>query len=397
MKAKGIHHISTIVRHAQENVDFYAGVLGLRLIKRTLNFDDHNVYHLYYGNHAGDLGTAITFFPWPKTYKDGKIGDGQVAITTYTIPVGSLNFWKERLFAFKINFTESIRLGQKFLSFKDPHGITNELIESDEGIENLFEFNGVTKENAIKGFFGAVLYSTNYEKTVRHFVDDLGFSVILEDSDYIRLDTDREVARYIDIYKQKTSLGSIGAGSVHHIAFGVEEKDMENWKKELSNKGYYITGIKDRKFFKSLYYREPGGVTIELASFTPGFEVDEPYQEAPDLFMPPHYEDLRDEVESKMYPLFVRPIEKLTEYPYENKTEYLHWKSHQELLAKINYYAKESKLRSLTEAEIEERAKLRQEYVKRIRGAIEDNLESIQIEDKDGNYQELKKKEGKVQ
>jgi len=189
----------------------------------------------------------------------------------------------------------------------------------------------------------------------------------------------------------------MGAGSVHHIAFGVEANDMENWKKKLSDKGYYITGVKDRKFFKSLYYREPGGVIIELASYTPGFEVDEPYQEAPDLFMPPHYEDLRDEVESKMYPLFIRPINKLTEYPYENKTEYLHWKSHQELLAKINYYAKESKLRTLTEAELEERAKLRQDYVKRIRGAIEDNLESIQIEDKDGNYQELKKKEGKVQ
>ncbi len=397
MKVQGIHHISTIVWHAQENIDFYAGVLGLKLIKRTLNFDDHNVYHLYYGNHNADLGTAITFFPWPNSYKEGMVGDGQVGITSYMIPQGSLQFWKDRFKTFKIDFTESTRLGDKFLSFKDPHGIKNELIETNTGITNTFEFNGVTKDVAIKGFFGAVLYSSNFEATKSHLVDVLGLSVVTEGDDYLRLDTGKTLGRYIDIYKHQTGRSKMGGGTVHHIAFGVEENDMNTWKKTLSEKGFFITDIRDRKFFKSIYYREPGGVMIELATLTPGFEVDDTYKEVPDLYMPPHFEALSVEVEDKVMPLFVRPIDKLIEYPYQNKEEYTHWKSHQELLAKINYFAKEAKVRQLTEEETKQRAKLRQEYVKRIRGAIEDNLESIQVEDKDGNYKELKKKEGTVQ
>lgn len=397
MKIQGIHHISTIVSHAQENVDFYAGVLGLKLIKRTLNFDDQNVYHLYYGNHNADLGTAITFFPWPKHYKEGMVGDGQVGITSYMIPVGSLHFWKERLNQFKIEFTENMRLGHKFLSFSDPHGIKNELIETEDGTTNEFEFNGVTKEVAIRGFFGAVLYSSNYEATKSHLTESLGLKIVQEDDDYLRLDTGSVLGRYIDIYKHKTGRSTMGAGAVHHIAFGVEETDIEAWKVYLVDKGFNVTGVKDRKFFKSLYYREPGGVIIELATRTPGFEVDAIYKEAPDLYMPPHYAHLKEEIENKMMPLFVRPIEKLTDYPYQNKEEYEIWKAHQDLLSKINYFAREAKLRTLTPSEIEERQLLRAAYLKSIRGAIKENIESIQIEDENGNYQEIKKKGSNVQ
>lgn len=397
MKIQGIHHISTIVWHAQENIDFYAGVLGLRLIKRTLNFDDHNVYHLYYGNHNADLGTAITFFPWPNNYKEGMVGDGQVSTTSYMIPEGSLDFWKNRFKAFGIEYRLITRLGQTFLEFKDPHGIKNELIETSEGIQNTFEFNGVTKEVAIKGFFGAVLNSSNYDATKKHLVDGLGLTIVKEDSDYLRLDTGSILGRYVDIYKHQTGLSKMGAGSVHHIAFGILESQIDEWKQVLTDKGFNVTGVKDRKFFKSLYYREPGGVIIELASLTPGFEFNEVYEEVPELYMPPHYEHLRDEVEAKVMPLFVRPIDKLTDYPYQNKTEYEHWKAHQDLLAKINYYAKEAKVRTLTDAETKDREALRKQYVLSIRGAIKEKLENIQVEDTDGTYKELKKKEGKVQ
>lgn len=397
MKIQGIHHISTIVWHAQENVDFYAGVLGLKLIKRTLNFDDHNVYHLYYGNHNADLGTAITFFPWPNHYKEGMVGDGQVGVTSYMVPVGSLDFWKNRLTQFNVAFEAHERLGNKFLRFTDSHGIKSELIESSEGNQNLFEFNGVTKDVAIKGFYGALIYSSNYKGTVEHLTNDLGLTVVKEDNDYIRLDTGRILGRYVDVYKHKTGRSSMGAGSVHHIAFGVESSEIETWKTKLEAKGFTINGIKDRKFFKSLYYREPGGVIIELATLTPGFETDSEYKEAPDLYMPPHYMHLKDEVEAKLMPLFVKNIDSLYEYPYQNKDEYERWKAHQDLLNKINYYAKEAKVRTLTDKEIEERQELRHRYVKSIRGAIQNNLENIKIEDEDGDFQELKRKRGNVQ
>lgn len=397
MKIKGIHHISTIVWHAQENVDFYAGVLGLRLIKRTLNFDDHKVYHLYYGNQNGDLGTAITFFPWPKNYKEGMIGDGQVAVTSYMIPKGSLNFWQKRLDSFGIEYETSTRLGDKFLLFKDPHGIKNELIETDVNNVNTFEFNGVTKDVAIQGFYGAMMYSSNYKATKAFLIDELGLVFVKEDDAYARFDTGQTPGRYVDVYKHSTGRSKMGAGTVHHIAFGVKLEDIETWKANLIEKGFHVTGVRDRKFFKSIYFREPGGTIIELATTKPGFKPDEVYLEEPELFMPPHYEHLREEVEAKVMPLFVRPIDQLRKYPYEDKMGYEVWQKHQELLTKINYYAKEVKVRQLTDEELEERNRLRQAYVQSIRGAIQENLDNIQVEDEKGNYQALKKKEGPVQ
>ncbi|WP_162146834.1 DUF896 domain-containing protein [Acholeplasma granularum] len=394
MKVTGIHHISTIVWHAQENIDFYAGVLGLKLIKKTLNFDDHQVYHLYFGNDDAQTGSAITFFPWPNTYKEGMVGDGQVGVTSYMIPVGSMDFWKDRFNNFGIKYNEITRFNDKFLQFVDPHGIKNELVETDFGPMNNFEFNGVTKDVAIKGFFGAVLYSSNVLGTKSFLLDDLKLKLVEENDLYIRFESDQELGRYVDLYKKSMGQSKMGAGSVHHIAFGVNETEIESWKTYFEEKGYHITGVKDRKFFKSIYFREPGGTIIELATNTPGFEQDSPYLEEPKLFMPPHFENLRSEVETKLMPLFIRPIKELRDYPYQNKEEYLIWKAHQELLEKINYYARESKVRKLSKEELSDREILRKKYLKNIRGTLENNLNSLSVEDENGNYVNLKKKEG---
>ena len=162
-KTMGIHHITAIVGHPQENVDFYAGVLGLRLVKQTVNFDDPGTYHLYFGNEAGKPGTIITFFPWAGA-RQGIIGDGQVGITSYVVPKGAMKFWENRLEKFDVSYTKMTRFGEQYLEFDDPHGLHIELVEREEGELNNWSFGEVTPEVAIKGFGGAVLLSAHPQK-----------------------------------------------------------------------------------------------------------------------------------------------------------------------------------------------------------------------------------------
>lgn len=172
-KTAGIHHISAIVGHPQENVDFYASVLGLRLVKRTINFDDPGTYHLYFGNNGGKPGAIITFFPWAGA-RHGRIGGGQVGATTYVIPVGSMDFWEDRLTKHHIEFDKSERFGETYLAFADPHGLQLELVEREAGEANPWTMGNITKDTAIKGFGGAVLFSTDPEKTKETLQDVMG-------------------------------------------------------------------------------------------------------------------------------------------------------------------------------------------------------------------------------
>src|SRR5690554_5662257 len=157
-RISGIHHITAIVGDPQENVDFYAGVLGLRLVKKTINFDDPDTYHLYFGDETAKPGTIITFFPWGNAYK-GKIGDGQVGVTSYAVPAGALAFWEKRLEKFKVPFSTETRFGEQYITFDDPHGLHLELVERQDGESNTWEIGEVTKDVAIKGFGGATLYT----------------------------------------------------------------------------------------------------------------------------------------------------------------------------------------------------------------------------------------------
>lgn len=167
LQTAGIHHITAFVGDAQRNADFYAGILGLRLVKKTINFDAPEVYHLYFGNEQGAPGTIITFFPW-STGRKGRIGGGQVGVTIYAIPVGSMAFWEQRLAAYQIPVTRVTRISESYLSFSDYDGLRIELVEREAGPRSTWSFAGVTAEHAIKGFGGAVLYSTNPEKQPIH-------------------------------------------------------------------------------------------------------------------------------------------------------------------------------------------------------------------------------------
>lgn len=305
-KTVGIHHITAIVGHPQENVDFYVGVLGLRLVKKTVNFDDPGTYHFYFGNEDGEPGTIITFFPWPGA-RQGIIGDGQVAITTYVIPKGSMEFWEKRLESYSIPFTKAERFGEQLLAFDDPHGLHLELVEREAGKSNSWSFNGVTPEVAIKGFGGAVLYSTQPSETGK-LLEKLGLEKINEDGEYSRYQSTSEIGNIVDLKLSVTGRGTMGVGTVHHIAWRAkDDQDQLNWQKYVHDLGYGVTPVQDRNYFNSIYFREHGEILFEIATDPPGFAIDEERENlGKDLKLPPQYEQYREKIENIVIPIEIR-------------------------------------------------------------------------------------------
>jgi glyoxalase family protein len=309
-KTAGIHHITAMVNDAQRNIDFYAGVLGLRLVKKTINFDRPEVYHLYFGNQTGQPGTVITFFPWAKQLK-GRIGQGQVGVTSYVIPKGSAPFWENRLQKFGVEFTSTIRFGEKYLIFSDPDGLQLELTERDEGPTNPWNFGGVHAENAIKGFGGAVLYSAQPHKTSYVLENILGLDCIGQENEFLRFKSEANIGNTIDIHLNPSVRGLMGAGTVHHIAWRAKyEEDLLKWSSLLQDKGYYPTEVRDRSYFKAVYFHEEGGILFEIATDPPGFSVDEPVDELGNKIMLPSWlESQREELEETLPPVEVRVLE----------------------------------------------------------------------------------------
>lgn len=309
-KIAGIHHISAMVNDAQRTIDFYAGVLGLRLIKRTINFDRPEVYHLYFGNESGEPGTVITFFPWPKQLK-GRVGTGQAGVTGYMIPNGSMPFWESRLRKFNVEFISSVRFGETYLQFQDPDGLQIELVEREGGPQNTWNFGGVGLENAIKGFSGATLYSAQPNQTARLLEDVFGLECIGQEDEFLRFQSEAEVGNVIDIKLKASIRGLMGAGTVHHIAWRVKnEEEHQEWWSMLKEKGYYPTEILDRNYFKALYFHEAGGILFEIATDSPGFTVDESIESLGEKLMLPSWLDSkREELEEILPPIEVRVLE----------------------------------------------------------------------------------------
>ncbi|GIN85311.1 ring-cleaving dioxygenase mhqO [Heyndrickxia sporothermodurans] len=305
-KTVGVHHITAIVGHPQENVDFYAGVLGLRLVKKTVNFDDPGTYHFYFGNEDGEPGTIITFFPWPGA-RQGIIGDGQVGITTYAIPEGSMGFWEKRLESYSIPFTKAERFGEQLLAFNDPHGLHLELVEREAGNNNSWSFNGVTPEVAIKGFGGAVLYSSQPSETAK-LLEKLGLEKINEDGEYSRYQSTSEIGNIVDLKLSVAGRGTMGVGTVHHIAWRAkDDQDQLNWQKYVHDLGYGVTPVQDRNYFNSIYFREHGEILFEIATDPPGFAIDEERENlGKDLKLPPQYEQYREKIEDIVIPIEIR-------------------------------------------------------------------------------------------
>lgn len=309
-KTMGIHHITAIVGHPQENVDFYAGVLGLRLVKKTVNFDDPGTYHLYFGNEGGKPGTIITFFPWAGA-QQGSIGDGQVGVTSYVVPIGAMDFWEKRLEKFQIPYSRMERFGERYLEFDDPHGLHLEIVEREEGDANTWSFGEVTPEVAIKGFGGATLLSAQPGKTADLLDRVMNLELIGNEGDFTRYRSTAEIGNIIDLKLTPIGRGRMGVGTVHHIAWRAsDDQDQLDWKSHIEKNGYGVTPVRDRNYFNAVYFREHGEILFEIATDPPGFTQDEPKETmGTNLMLPVQFEPHRRKLERTLIPIEVKELD----------------------------------------------------------------------------------------
>jgi len=311
-RTAGIHHVTAFVQDAQRTVDFYSGFLGLRMVKKTINFDAPEVYHLYFGNEGGSPGTIITFFPW-KGSRHGRVGSGQVGITAYVVPTGAFEFWRERLNKFGVAYTEVTRFGEQYLQFEDPDGLRVEIVAREEGPLSKWTFGGVPADKAIKGFGGAVLFSGAPSKTGNVLEQVLGFELEREDGEYRRYRGTGDLGNKIDILLDPASAGNGvgGSGTVHHIAWRAKDDvDHVAYRSRALNNGMQPTPVIDRNYFNAIYFREPGGILFEIATDPPGFAHDESFETMGEkLMLPSWFEPHREAITAGLPPIEVRVLE----------------------------------------------------------------------------------------
>ncbi len=303
----GIHHITALASDPQKNLDFYAGILGLRLVKKTINFDAPEVYHLYYGNETGAPGTILTFFPYP-TIARGRKGKGQVTVTSFSIPVASLEYWMKRLTKFNITYNlPDIRFNaEAFIYLEDPDGLGIELVATDQDSRPGFTYGQIPLEHSIKGFYGVSIAEEGYEKTAGLLTAQMDHQLITEKGNRFRYSASGKPGDFIDIICSPDSLRGLGGGgTVHHIAFATNDDATQLAAREkLVTAGFNPTPVLDREYFHSIYFREPGGVLFEIATNPPGFAVDEePAHLGEALKLPPWYESNRFEIEQGLQPI----------------------------------------------------------------------------------------------
>ena len=307
-KPTGIHHVTAIAGEPQCNLDFYEGVLGLRLIKRTVNFDDPGTYHLYYGDAVGAPGTAMTFFPWARAPR-GRRGAGQVVATAFSVARGAVPFWEDRLRENGVSAVERIgRFGEEGLAFEDPDGLLLEILAATGADDREGWKDGpVPAENSIKGFAGATLLERDRRGTEVLLTGALGFRAVGEDGNRFRYEIGGGgPATVLDIVEDPgAGRGNPVVGTVHHIAFRVPDDETHlAVREEIAGLGYNVTPVLDRNYFRSIYFREPGGVLFEIATDPPGFAVDEPVEElGTNLKLPPQYESHRTQLEQTLTPI----------------------------------------------------------------------------------------------
>ncbi|HET9119011.1 MAG TPA: VOC family protein [Solirubrobacterales bacterium] len=302
MKLEGIHHITAITGDAQENVDFYAGVLGLRLVKKTVNQDDPTVYHLFYADERGDPGSDLTFFEYPGA-PQGRAGDGMIWGIRWRLGTEeALDFWEQRLTAQGVD----VERDGDVVRFADPEGLGHALKVVDSPDPPLIaEHPEIPSELALQGFDGAIAYASNPEASRPLLEEALGFEPMAGEEGQsgweCRGDSRGGLWGYSEPPKER---GLQGAGSVHHIAWASQIDEHEAWRDRVIAAGGHPTPVIDRFYFRSIYFREPSGVLFEIATLGPGFTVDEPLESLGEkLSLPPDYEHLREQVEPVLRPI----------------------------------------------------------------------------------------------
>jgi glyoxalase family protein len=304
----GIHHITAIAGDPQRNLDFYAGTLGLRLVKLTVNFDDPGSYHLYYGDEIGRPGSLLTFFAWPGGQR-GRQGTGQASVVAFAIPPGSLGFWIERLLAQGVKFEgPTRRFDEQVLALTDPDGLLLELVATPRVLGTPPWADGaLPPEHTIRGLHGATLWEDGDTGSADFLVRTMGFESGAEEGGVLRLQSgDSGVGTVVSLRRAPGFWqGAIGVGTVHHVAFRAASDAAQLEKRaEIEAQGRGITPVIDRQYFHSVYFREPGGILFEIATDAPGFLIDEPRAElGTHLKLPPMYEPSREEIERALPPV----------------------------------------------------------------------------------------------
>jgi glyoxalase family protein len=314
-KVAGLHHVTAIASDPQRNLDFYIGLLGLRLVKRTINFDDPGTYHFYFGDGRGTPGTILTFFPWPGARR-GYRGVGQIDATAFAISPESAGYWLDRFKEQHVTAEKMApRFGEEVIRFIDPDGLLLELIVSDSPARvEPWPDSPILPEHALHGFHSVSAALEGYEKTARLLTDSFGYRLVEQSGNRFRFVSpdDSAPGGIVDLLCMPDGRpGNVAAGSVHHIAFRTRnDAEQLQWREHLVEVGYNVTPVIDRIYFHSIYFREPGGILFEIATEPPGFTLDEKLEElGTHLRLPPWMEAARSQIE-RVLPLIELPAER---------------------------------------------------------------------------------------
>lgn len=314
-RIQGLHHITAVAKDPQINVDFYRQVLGQRLVKTTVNFDDPGTYHFYYGDEVGTPGTIMTFFPWRHVGK-GRVGNGETAAVAYGVRPEAIGFWRDYLARQGVTAVlTTTRFGADVLTFTDPDGMQLELVASTAPAAFRFWEQGpIPESHTLLGFHGVTLWLDEVEATAQLLTAQLGYQFVGQENGRYRYQAaDDSMGVYVDILQRPGGEdGRFGAGSIHHIAFRtVDDSEQLDYLRHLQQAGYRVTPVQDRQYFHSIYFRSPGGVLFEIATDAPGFAIDELIAELGDrLQLPAWFAAQRQQIEAAL-PSFVRkPIVK---------------------------------------------------------------------------------------
>ena len=297
----GLHHVTALASDTIRNVDFYRTFLGLRLLKKTVNFDAPDVYHLYYGDETGSPGSILTFFPYGNISR-GRRGAGQLTYTAFSVPVAGMQFWLDRLQQAQVAHTmPAQRFGEAFVRFDDPDGMGVELVFTDADTRPGYSTGSVPLEFAIRGFHAVTLESAQPDRTAELLTGVMQHRLLAQEGNRARYVAGAGgPGNFVDIQVPAENVRALqGAGSVHHVAFSTNTDQTELLiQEQLREAGYQVTPVQDRNYFHSIYFREPGGVLFEVATNPPGFAIDEPLEQlGTSLMLPPQYESRRAQLE----------------------------------------------------------------------------------------------------
>jgi glyoxalase family protein len=300
----GIHHVTAVGSDPARNARFYTEILGLRLVKRSVNQDDTSVYHLFYGDHGGSPGTSMTVFPYPNA-RPGRVGNGQASAVAFLIPGDAVDYWVDRFGAEGVDADEPReRFGDVVIPFRDPDGLPLELVARADAPAGDPPEGPVPADHAIRGFFGVTLSLSDADRTAT-LLETMGFEAAGDESDRRRYVADDDLGYVVDVVEDPDARsGRPGAGTVHHVAFQVTQATQPEWRQVLMDHGLRPTEIIDRKWFESVYTRTTGGVLFEYATEEPGYTVDEDLEHLGErLVLPEWLEGRRDEIEASLPPL----------------------------------------------------------------------------------------------